>query len=249
MVSVGLFAAVSGGSARWAYPVSLLGATTLGGFVGYIRPLAEPIVLALVLIVSLALLSLVHARRLSGIGSVIALWGAAHGYAHGLELPAFGGPPFGVGLLLAIGVLQGIGLLLGFAPRATAPRGHRHRRGLDLPFRLVRRNWLKLVAVPVLPWGISLADGAVPTQYCHPVVMRLVAGLRRLRTLPVARKPRPRPRTRPGRRAIQHDAAPADGGCSKRWKSAARRPYDRLRRKRNQWGEDHDAGDCRHWRF
>ena len=44
LVSIGLFAGVSGGSARWAYPVSLLGATMLGGFVGYIQPLAEPIV-------------------------------------------------------------------------------------------------------------------------------------------------------------------------------------------------------------
>ena len=44
MVSVGLLAAMSGGSACWAYPVSLLGATTLGGFVGYVQPLVQPLV-------------------------------------------------------------------------------------------------------------------------------------------------------------------------------------------------------------
>ena len=59
--------------------------------------------------------------------------------------------------------------------------------------------------------------------------MRLVAGLSRLRTLPVAREPWPCPRTRPGRRAIQQVAPQAGGGSSKLWKSAAGRSYDRLR--------------------
>ena len=115
VVSIGMFAGLSGGSARWAYPISLLGATMLGGFVGYIEPFAEPIVVLLVLFLSMAVFSLLSGSPLVGIGSVIALWSAVHGYLHGLELTAFGGPLFGVGLLLAIGVLQGTGLLIGIA--------------------------------------------------------------------------------------------------------------------------------------
>jgi len=121
LVSIGLFAGVSDGSAQWAYPVSLLGATMLGGFVGYIQPLAEPILVVLVLFLGMAAFSLLSGSPRVGIGSVIALWGAVHGYLHGLELTACGGPLFGVGLLVAIGALQSTGLLLGIALGPSRP--------------------------------------------------------------------------------------------------------------------------------
>jgi urease accessory protein len=117
MVAIGLFAAVSGGNARWAYPASSLVATLLGGLVGYIHPLRDPSVvpLVLVLILGLAFSSLASRSLFVASCSAIVLLGAVNGYVHGLGLPAVGGLPFGLGLLLTMAVLQGIGFLLGFA--------------------------------------------------------------------------------------------------------------------------------------
>ena len=47
--------------------------------------------------------------------AVIALFGMAHGYAHGLEAPGLGGLPYAAGFVVATSMLHGVGLALGFA--------------------------------------------------------------------------------------------------------------------------------------
>lgn len=120
-MAVGLFAAVSGGTARWACPASSFGPETLGGLVGYIHPLAHPNVVALVLFLSLAFGALIARNSLVGLCAALALLGVALGYAHGLEGRELGSPLFGIGLLSAIVLLQGLGFLLGFALGTPSP--------------------------------------------------------------------------------------------------------------------------------
>lgn len=117
MVAVGLFAAMMGGRARWAYPASFVGAMLVGGLLGYEGadlPVIEPTILASVIVLGLAI-ALALRPPLALACAVIALFGAAHGYAHGLEGRALGGLPYALGFVLATVALHGLGLALGTA--------------------------------------------------------------------------------------------------------------------------------------
>ena len=120
-ITVGLLAAVSGGTARWAYPASSFGAVMLGAVIGYSQPLSHPVVVALVLAVGLTLLLLLARSSLVGFCAALAFLGTAHGYSHGLEVRELGSPLFGVGVLTAIVLLQANGFLLGFALGTLKP--------------------------------------------------------------------------------------------------------------------------------
>ena len=59
MVAVGIFAAMTGGAARWTYPCAFVGAMVLGGALGYggaALPVVEPTILASVLVLGAAML-------------------------------------------------------------------------------------------------------------------------------------------------------------------------------------------------
>jgi urease accessory protein len=120
-ITVGVLAAVSGGSARWAYPASSFGAVVLGAVIGFSAPLSHPVVAALGLAVGLAVLSLLARSALVGFCAALALLGAGHGYIHGLETRALGSPLFGVGVLAVIVLLQSNGFVLGFALGTLRP--------------------------------------------------------------------------------------------------------------------------------
>jgi urease accessory protein len=115
MIAVGLFAAMSGGAARWACPASFLGAMLAGGALGYggaPLPVIEPTILASVVVLGAAIAFALR-PPLPIACAAIALFGLAHGYAHGLEGPALGGLLYGAGFVAATAALHGLGLLLG----------------------------------------------------------------------------------------------------------------------------------------
>lgn len=117
MVAVGLWAAMVGGRARWAYPLAFVAAMVAGGALGGLGlapwGVEHVIVASVILLGALAALS---ARAPLALAlPLIALFGAAHGAAHGLEGPAGGAPGYTAGFALATASLHGAGLALGVA--------------------------------------------------------------------------------------------------------------------------------------
>ncbi len=122
MVAVGLLAAMSGGRAFWAYPAAFLGAMALGGLIGFGGiglPVIEPTILASVVVLGAAVAFAVRPPLALACG-VIAAFGLAHGYAHGLEGPVQGGLTYAAGFVIATSGLHLLGLGAGLA--AGGPR-------------------------------------------------------------------------------------------------------------------------------
>lgn len=115
MVSVGLLAAQAGGRALWAMPVSFVAAMLAGGalgFAGLALPAVEPMILASIVILGVLV---AMAARLPLVASLpmIALFGVAHGWAHGTEGPASGMAIYAAGFAWVTAVLHGAGIALG----------------------------------------------------------------------------------------------------------------------------------------
>lgn len=122
MLAVGLWAAQSGGRAVWAAPAAFVGAMLLGGVLGAAGvavPAVEPMILASVVVLG-ALVALALRLPLAAALPVVALFGAAHGWAHGAEAPAGGMAAYAAGFGAATLALHGAGLLAGFALRRLA---------------------------------------------------------------------------------------------------------------------------------
>lgn len=118
MISVGLWAAIVGGRALWAWPLAFTGAMVLGAGLG-LAPLGLPH-LELGIGVSVVLLGLAAAFQLAlpvAVGA--ALCGAFalfHGYAHGAEISAAAGAlAYASGFTFATAMLHAAGLALGSA--------------------------------------------------------------------------------------------------------------------------------------
>ncbi len=125
MIAVGLFAAMTGGRAIWAYPAAFVTAMVAGGFLGFDGaelPIVEPAVLASVIVLGLAI-AVALRPPLPVACTAIAAFGLAHGYAHGLEGPDLGGLPYAIGFVIATSALHGIGLALGFGTAAASRPG------------------------------------------------------------------------------------------------------------------------------
>lgn len=112
MIAVGLWGAVLGGHARWALPTSFVGSMVLGfglARLGLSLPLVEPMVLASVLLLGLAVALMVRLPLVAA--SVLAgLFGIFHGHAHGGELGAAGALAFSIGFVASTAVLHAVGL-------------------------------------------------------------------------------------------------------------------------------------------
>lgn len=120
MVAVGLWAALAGGQARWAYPLTFLAAMLAAGHWGAgagALPVIEPLILASVILLGAACALMLRAPLPLALG-LIAVFGAAHGYAHGVEGP--GGAGYAFGFLLATAALHGLGYFLAFLGQRTA---------------------------------------------------------------------------------------------------------------------------------
>ena len=125
MICVGLCAAQIGGASRWALPATFLAAMALGGLAAWTTGMGaaaaaiEPAILASLIVLG-ALAAAMLQLPLAVTLPLVALFGVAHGAAHGLE---GAGLPFAGGMLAATAALHGLGLVLGrlpaFAQRLT----------------------------------------------------------------------------------------------------------------------------------
>jgi urease accessory protein len=123
MLAVGLWAALTGGRAMWAMPLAFVGALLAGGAMGatgIALPGVEPMILASILVLGGAValaLRLPLPVALAG----IAVFGLAHGFAHGAEGPAVGFAAYAAGFVLATAGLHIAGLVAGLALRRAVP--------------------------------------------------------------------------------------------------------------------------------
>lgn len=126
MVALGLLAAQLGGRALWALPLTFVGSMIAGGLAGYAGmpfPGVEPMILASVVILGV-LVAMAARLPLTILVPGTAIFGFAHGWAHGAEGPANGLALYAIGFAFATMALHlsgiGIGKLL---QRSTLLRG------------------------------------------------------------------------------------------------------------------------------
>ncbi|MFO1249311.1 MAG: HupE/UreJ family protein [Alphaproteobacteria bacterium] len=114
MVAVGLWAGLSGGRRQWLWPAAFVASMILGSIAGMSHSItisAEPVILASVVILGLVTALRLRAPAIVG-GLLIGMFGLAHGYAHGMEIPhSMRGLDFAAGFTLATASLHAIGLL------------------------------------------------------------------------------------------------------------------------------------------
>lgn len=122
MLAVGLWAAQLGGRALWCVPLASMAAMVFGAMLalgGVILPAVEAGVAASVLILGLLI---TVSGRLPVLASMLLVGAFAvfHGHAHGTELPpAVSQELYGIGFLLATGMLHTTGLALGMLCRRS----------------------------------------------------------------------------------------------------------------------------------
>jgi urease accessory protein len=146
MIAVGLWAALKGGRAIWAWPAAFVGVMLVGGTLGMLHmpvPFVEPGILASVVAFGLLVALAVDLPVSVGV-VVIALFALLHGHAHGTEVPeSIGGLDYMAGFALATALLHGVGITAAL--------------GLSLKFRyLVRAAGAACAAI-----GVGLALGAI----------------------------------------------------------------------------------------
>ncbi|MEW6633921.1 MAG: HupE/UreJ family protein [Pseudomonadota bacterium] len=146
MIAVGLWAAMKGGRAIWAWPLAFVGVMLVGGALGMLHvplPFVEPGILASVVALGLLVALAVDLPVSAGI-AVIGLFALFHGHAHGTEVPEnAGGLEYMAGFAVATALLHGIGIAAAL--------------GLGLRFRpLIRAGGAACAAV-----GAGLAFGVL----------------------------------------------------------------------------------------
>jgi urease accessory protein len=125
MTAVGLFAAIKGGRAMIVWPLGFVSAMLVGygwgvAYPGF--PMVEPAILASVIVLGVLVATMARAPFAAGLG-LIALFGLAHGYAHGSEAPANGGLAFPLGFAMSTAALHAMGLVAGaLALRLNRPQ-------------------------------------------------------------------------------------------------------------------------------
>lgn len=126
MVALGLLAGQIGGRALWALPLCFVGSMVAGGLSGYAGlpfPGVEPMILASVVILGV-LVAMAARLPLSLLVPVVAVFGFAHGWAHGAEGPATGMIPYAIGFALMTMALHLAGIGAGkLLQRGTLLRG------------------------------------------------------------------------------------------------------------------------------
>jgi urease accessory protein len=114
MIAVGLWAGLSGGRRAWLWPTAFVSSMVAGSIIGMSQVVivsVEPVILASVMVLGLATALGLRAPLVVG-GTLIAVFGMAHGYAHGMEIPhTASGLDFAAGFTLATGLLHLMGLL------------------------------------------------------------------------------------------------------------------------------------------
>ena len=113
MLAVGLWAGLIGGPSLWVWPASFVAAMLAGGVLG-LGGIELPVVELVTVgsVVALGAAVALDFRPHVALGAAaIAVFGLAHGNAHGLEAPAdASGIAYAIGFLLATAALHGVGL-------------------------------------------------------------------------------------------------------------------------------------------
>lgn len=122
MIAVGLWAALKGGKAVWAWPAAFVGVMLVGGGLGMLHmplPFVEPGILASVVALGLLVALAVDLPVSAGV-AIIGLFALLHGHAHGTEVPEnAGGLEYIAGFAIATALLHATGIAagLGFGVR------------------------------------------------------------------------------------------------------------------------------------
>jgi urease accessory protein len=146
MVAVGLWAALKGGKAIWAWPLAFVGVMLAGGLLGMLHvpaPFVEPAILASVVALGLLVALAIDLPVSAGV-AMIGLFALFHGHAHGTEVPEnAGGLAYMAGFAIATALLHALGIAAAL--------------GLGLRFRnLVRAAGAACAAI-----GVGLAFGVI----------------------------------------------------------------------------------------
>lgn len=118
MVTVGMFAWQLGGRAIWAVPATFVALMAVGGALG-VAGVSVPFVelaIALSVVVLGAMVAFGLKAPLAVAMGLAGFFALFHGHAHGTEMPLdASGLSYGLGFMLATGLLHGAGLGLGMA--------------------------------------------------------------------------------------------------------------------------------------
>jgi len=113
MIAVGLWAALKGGRALWAWPAAFVTVMLVGAALGMAHvplPFVEPGILASVVALGLLVALAVDLPVWLG-GMIIGLFALFHGHAHGTEVAeAMSGLTYMAGFAVATATLHGIGI-------------------------------------------------------------------------------------------------------------------------------------------
>jgi urease accessory protein len=114
MIAVGLWAGLCGGRREWLWPATFVSSMVGGGAIGMFAVVTipvEPAILASVMVLGLATALSLRTPLVLG-GLLIAVFGLAHGYAHGTEMPHTAhGLDFAAGFTLATAILHMMGVM------------------------------------------------------------------------------------------------------------------------------------------
>jgi urease accessory protein len=123
MVAVGLLAAQLGGRALWITPLSFVAMLVVGALLAMVQiavPLVEVGIAFSIISLGLVLLFGVGLPTV-GAMALVGFFAIFHGYAHGLEVPNTASAlSYGVGFVLATGLLHLAGITLGLFARRAA---------------------------------------------------------------------------------------------------------------------------------
>jgi urease accessory protein len=118
MIAVGLWAALKGGKAIWAWPAAFVGVMLGGAALGMAHipvPFVEPGILASVVALGLLVALAVDLPVSAGI-AIIGVFALLHGHAHGTEVPEnAAGLDYMAGFALATAMLHLVGIAAGLA--------------------------------------------------------------------------------------------------------------------------------------
>ncbi len=120
MVAVGLWGAQLGRPGVWVLPICFPAVMAVGAVLGILGvPLPAPeLAIALSALVLGIAVALAVPAPFWAAGIVVSVFAVFHGYAHGRELPeASNALAYGVGFVVATGMLHGIGILIGTLTR------------------------------------------------------------------------------------------------------------------------------------
>lgn len=124
MVAVGVWAAVKGNRAFWAWPLTFVAVMLIGGVLGLTQialPFVEPGILASVVVLGLVVALAVDPPVWVG-AAIIGLFALLHGHAHGAEVAhTVNGLEYVAGFSLATAMLHAIGIGLGLTLQRAAP--------------------------------------------------------------------------------------------------------------------------------